>query len=243
MGGKFLRKCDSSGLWFEIGDDAAREKTSQALRQRAPEMRRILFGESDESATTTTGRSPPSVLDDNNNTTMTNHHHHSLEQTFLKQQRIALLKSGGAAGAGAGRTNSAAGIRQEGRSTMIPNDTTSLDVASIMMARQSGLSSSSPAVTAALNAAAGMNSSQNSSTAAASAAISNFMNLGNHPTLFNTPADFSQQIMLPPAPAGGAPTSSSLFKQNTASNDNSRFGPGSGQGNFNNNNNNNNKSW
>jgi hypothetical protein len=236
MGGKFLRKCDSSGLWFEIGDDAAREKTSQALRQRAPEMRRILFGDSDESATTTTGRSPPSVLDDNSNTTMTNHHHHSLEETFLQQQRIALLKSGGASSAGAGRTNSAAGIRQEGRSTMIPNHTTSLDVASIMIARQSGLSSSSPAVTAALNAAAAMNSSQNSSTAAA--AISNLMNIGNHPTFFNTNVDFSQQIMLPPAPSG-APTSSTFFKQNTASNDNSRFGPGSGQGNFNNNNNNN----
>jgi hypothetical protein len=42
-GGKFLRKDEKSGLWYEIGDDAAREKTSQALRQRAPEMRRLLF--------------------------------------------------------------------------------------------------------------------------------------------------------------------------------------------------------
>ena len=41
--GRFLRKDDKSGLWFEIGDDAAREKTSQALRQRAPEMRKLLF--------------------------------------------------------------------------------------------------------------------------------------------------------------------------------------------------------
>jgi hypothetical protein len=42
--GRFLKKNQkSSGLWFEIGDDAAREKTSQALRQRAPEIRKLLF--------------------------------------------------------------------------------------------------------------------------------------------------------------------------------------------------------
>lgn len=41
--GKFLKKDERSGLWFEIGDDAAREKTSQALRQRAPEMRKLLL--------------------------------------------------------------------------------------------------------------------------------------------------------------------------------------------------------
>lgn len=41
--GKFLKKDEKSGLWYEIGDDAAREKTSQALRQRAPEMRKLLF--------------------------------------------------------------------------------------------------------------------------------------------------------------------------------------------------------
>lgn len=39
-----------SGQWFEIGDDAAREKTSQALRQRAPEMRKILFDTEREEA-------------------------------------------------------------------------------------------------------------------------------------------------------------------------------------------------
>lgn len=41
--GRFLKRDEKTGLWFEIGDDAAREKTSQALRQRAPEMRKILF--------------------------------------------------------------------------------------------------------------------------------------------------------------------------------------------------------
>mmetsp|Transcript_40446 Transcript_40446/g.59134 ORF Transcript_40446/g.59134 Transcript_40446/m.59134 type:complete len:198 (-) Transcript_40446:124-717(-) len=39
----FSRRMKKTGKWVEIGDDGAREKTSQALRQRAPEMRRILF--------------------------------------------------------------------------------------------------------------------------------------------------------------------------------------------------------
>jgi hypothetical protein len=46
--GRFLKKDESSGLWFEIGDAAAREKTSQALRQRAPEYRKQLFQQDNE---------------------------------------------------------------------------------------------------------------------------------------------------------------------------------------------------
>lgn len=42
-GGKFLKKNEKEGQWYEIGDDAAREKASQAFRQRAPEMRKLLF--------------------------------------------------------------------------------------------------------------------------------------------------------------------------------------------------------
>ena len=42
--GRFLKKNKENGLWFEIGDNAAREKTSQALRQRAPEIRKLLLG-------------------------------------------------------------------------------------------------------------------------------------------------------------------------------------------------------
>lgn len=41
--GRFLKKDEDSGLWYEIGDALAREKTSQALRQRAPEYRKQLF--------------------------------------------------------------------------------------------------------------------------------------------------------------------------------------------------------
>jgi len=43
-GGRFLRKCDSTPqgnvLWVDIGDVRAREKTCQALREGAPELRR-----------------------------------------------------------------------------------------------------------------------------------------------------------------------------------------------------------
>lgn len=48
--GRFLKRDENTGLWYEIGDDAAREKTSQALRQRAPEMRKILFESEREQA-------------------------------------------------------------------------------------------------------------------------------------------------------------------------------------------------
>lgn len=41
--GRFLKKDEEAGLWYEIGDAAAREKTSQALRQRAPEYRRQIY--------------------------------------------------------------------------------------------------------------------------------------------------------------------------------------------------------
>lgn len=49
-GGRFLKKGNKSDLWYEIGDFAAREKTSQALRQRAPEMRKLLFDTEREEA-------------------------------------------------------------------------------------------------------------------------------------------------------------------------------------------------
>lgn len=43
-GGRFLRRCDTTPqgnvLWVDIGDDRAREKTCQALREGAPEIRR-----------------------------------------------------------------------------------------------------------------------------------------------------------------------------------------------------------
>lgn len=60
INGKFLKKDDKSGLWFEIGDDAAREKTSQALRQRAPEMRKLLFDTEMEEARVAAEQNPNS---------------------------------------------------------------------------------------------------------------------------------------------------------------------------------------
>lgn len=57
--GRFLRKDKKTGLWFEIGDDLAREKTSQALRQRAPDYRRQM--EEDDQRRTTEMSVPQAI--------------------------------------------------------------------------------------------------------------------------------------------------------------------------------------
>jgi hypothetical protein len=38
--GRFLKLDEKTGLWNDVGDKKAREKTSQALRERAPELRK-----------------------------------------------------------------------------------------------------------------------------------------------------------------------------------------------------------
>jgi hypothetical protein len=38
--GRFLKLDESSGLWHDVGDRKAREKTSQALREKAPQLRK-----------------------------------------------------------------------------------------------------------------------------------------------------------------------------------------------------------
>lgn len=40
--GRFLQRDELTGLWYDIGDQKAREKTSQALREGAPEIRKSL---------------------------------------------------------------------------------------------------------------------------------------------------------------------------------------------------------
>lgn len=40
--GRFLTKEEDDGLWYDIGDQKAREKTSQALREGAPQIRRVI---------------------------------------------------------------------------------------------------------------------------------------------------------------------------------------------------------
>lgn len=51
--GRFLQKDELTGLWYDIGDQKAREKTSQALREGAPEIRREI------TVTSTTEPTPP----------------------------------------------------------------------------------------------------------------------------------------------------------------------------------------
>jgi len=38
--GRFLKIDEKTGLWFDVGDKKAREKTSQALREKAPIIRK-----------------------------------------------------------------------------------------------------------------------------------------------------------------------------------------------------------
>jgi len=56
--GRFLRQDGMTNLWFEIGDHVAREKTSQALRQKATEMRKILL-KTERAQTKHQPQSPP----------------------------------------------------------------------------------------------------------------------------------------------------------------------------------------
>ena len=38
--GRFLKMDEKTGMWFDVGDKKAREKTSQALREKAPLIRK-----------------------------------------------------------------------------------------------------------------------------------------------------------------------------------------------------------
>ena len=38
--GRFLKIDESTGMWYDVGDKKAREKTSQALREKAPLLRK-----------------------------------------------------------------------------------------------------------------------------------------------------------------------------------------------------------
>lgn len=38
--GRFLKLDEKTGMWNDVGDKKAREKTSQALREKAPEIRK-----------------------------------------------------------------------------------------------------------------------------------------------------------------------------------------------------------
>ena len=56
-GGRFLEKVKDVGLWRDIGDKKAMEKTSQALREGAPKIRRQMLKDKDET-THSDGASP-----------------------------------------------------------------------------------------------------------------------------------------------------------------------------------------
>jgi hypothetical protein len=58
QGGRFLEQDEKDGLWYEIGDKKARRKTSQLLRENAPNIRGNLgIRDSNDSGTDSTGDS------------------------------------------------------------------------------------------------------------------------------------------------------------------------------------------
>merc|ERR1712130_465681 len=81
--GRFLKKCEDTGSWFEIGDDLAREKTSQALRQKAPQIRKILAASEERKKFCQMRYSPTSVVDSNMVSP-------SQENIYLKRRQLLL---------------------------------------------------------------------------------------------------------------------------------------------------------
>lgn len=59
--GRFLQKHASNDVWFDVGDKRAQEKTSQALREGAPELRTKL--QNNEQKTTTASSTTSSTLE------------------------------------------------------------------------------------------------------------------------------------------------------------------------------------
>jgi len=113
-GGKFLKKDEKTGLWFEIGDDAAREKTSQALRQRAPEMRKLLFDSEDQD---TRGATQPEnqLLQHQRHMLlsgvggMQHHNVHNVELAAMMARQAAAMGAGMAANMNGSQHSSAGG--------------------------------------------------------------------------------------------------------------------------------------
>merc|ERR1712176_632126 len=55
--GRFLKMNEKTGTWNDVGDKKAREKTSQALREKAPELRR----KQEEGALIAAGKDPKAI--------------------------------------------------------------------------------------------------------------------------------------------------------------------------------------
>ena len=66
--GRFLKLDDATGLWNDVGDKKAREKTSQALREKAPQLRKQQEDEEkDENGKDSRSSSPKQNSHDNYN--------------------------------------------------------------------------------------------------------------------------------------------------------------------------------
>jgi hypothetical protein len=56
--GRFLQKDNKAGMWLDVGDQRAQEKTSQALREGAPDIRKKVQGKGDVDSTSKSTENP-----------------------------------------------------------------------------------------------------------------------------------------------------------------------------------------
>lgn len=93
--GRFLKLDESSGLWHDVGDRKAREKTSQALREKAPQLRKQQSEIDEETEQTKTTRfkdsgSKPKAKKNVGRGTLARNH--SLGVDYVKEGEVVSVK-------------------------------------------------------------------------------------------------------------------------------------------------------
>ena len=133
--GRFLAKDDKAGLWYDIGDQKAREKTAQALREGAPDIRKeigqpyvhaIVPGESLKAvlseqdlphAITVGHHSPPQMGGDNDDGNDDSSSNPSKTLASMKTDTVGKLKRPKSLGSGGGGKRVASAPMVMGNST------------------------------------------------------------------------------------------------------------------------------
>lgn len=68
LGARFLKKDPQTDMWYDVGDKAASEKTSQALREKSPEEKKAASSSNSNKDSVAVGYSMPSLTSTNANT-------------------------------------------------------------------------------------------------------------------------------------------------------------------------------
>lgn len=83
--GRFLQKDSKTNKWFDVGDQRAQEKTSQALREGAPDIRKKAAGQTDKTEPTSTGK-PTAATSSTDDTPTTTSKEPANNNTNVKSQ-------------------------------------------------------------------------------------------------------------------------------------------------------------